>query len=474
MEKDLRVFDKEILEKKLKDNIDIKAVSIIDRLHKHGFEAYIVGGCVRDIIMDKKPNDWDITTNALPEDIIVIFEKTVPTGVQHGTVSVLIDSDLFELTTYRIDGKYLDYRRPENVEFSNSLKDDLSRRDFTINALAYNNISGLIDEFNGIEDIKNKIISCVGNPDKRFNEDALRIIRAIRFSAKLGFTIDDTTFKSIEKNAKNIKNISIERINLELEKIIEFDPEKIKLLNRYSMSEFIFSGYIPNDDSINQSKKIHEIALYFMNNIDIKENTQRTIESLGLKQFFKYNADLSKLDQKNFMAMKRALIFKGVEYEKLHEILKKLRYSNKNIEKTEKIFYILNNKETELLLNDNLEKVKYKMILKKILNYMQDVDLVKCALFAKFIEKFENPTFCFQAINDIILRGECFSVSQLSINGRDIIENNIAQGAEIGYILDSILDYVMEHPESNEKKKLLSLSRKIQNNNINWRYDHEL
>lgn len=196
---------------------------IINTIEKNGHQAYAVGGCVRDTIMGVVPNDWDITTNALPEEVKSYFNKTIDTGIQHGTVTVMLHSTGYEVTTYRIDGDYLDGRHPSSVEFSDRLTDDLCRRDFTINAMAYNDRMGLVDEYGGIDDINNKIIRCVGNPVERFTEDALRMMRAIRFSAQLGFTIDDNTFKAIEKLSTNIQKVSMERVCVELKKTLMSD-----------------------------------------------------------------------------------------------------------------------------------------------------------------------------------------------------------------------------------------------------------
>lgn len=207
---------------------------IINELEKNGYEAYMVGGCVRDQILGKNVDDYDITTNAKPDDIKNIFKKTIDTGIKHGTVTVLInDNDKlskYEVTTFRIDGEYLDNRHPSSIEFVDNLYEDLSRRDFTINAMAYNDKTGLIDKFDGINDLNKKIIRAVGDSKQRFTEDALRMIRAIRFAAKLGFEIEDNTYKSIIDLAENIKNVSKERIQIELIKILTSDYPNISIL----------------------------------------------------------------------------------------------------------------------------------------------------------------------------------------------------------------------------------------------------
>ena len=205
--------------------------TIIKTLYENGFEGFLVGGCVRDSILNRNPNDYDVTTNALPDDIIRIFEKTIPTGIKHGTVTVLLNKEPFEVTTYRIDGEYLNNRSPEEVTFVTNIKEDLARRDFTINAMAYNDEKGLVDFFNGRDDLKNKIIRCVGDADKRFNEDALRMLRAIRFCTQLDFEIEEKTLAAITNNSHLIKNISVERVADELNKCLLCNkPSKAFLL----------------------------------------------------------------------------------------------------------------------------------------------------------------------------------------------------------------------------------------------------
>ena len=204
-------------------NIPNNVQFIIDTFYNNNYEAFMVGGCVRDCLLGLTPKDYDITTSALPNITESLFEKTIPTGIKHGTVTVVLDNENLEVTTYRTEGNYLDNRHPESVEFVSNIREDLSRRDFTVNALAYNNKEGLIDYFNGIDDIKNKIIKAVGDPNKRFQEDALRMLRAIRFSCQLGFEIDNLTYTAIKENYKLIKNISIERIRDELCKILISD-----------------------------------------------------------------------------------------------------------------------------------------------------------------------------------------------------------------------------------------------------------
>ena len=225
---------------KLPDGVN----DIINVLIKHGYEAYAVGGCVRDSILNIHPEDWDITTSAKPEDVKEVFRRTVDTGIKHGTVTVLYKEDSYEVTTYRIDGEYEDNRHPKSVEFTSNLANDLRRRDFTINAMAYNKQEGLVDLYKGMEDLKKGIIRCVGNPVHRFEEDALRILRAFRFSAQLNFKIEEESYKAACLQKENLRNISAERIRTELNKLIlSSHPEKLIDLYHAKISKIILPEF---------------------------------------------------------------------------------------------------------------------------------------------------------------------------------------------------------------------------------------
>ena len=205
------------------------ASDIIKTLSSHGYEAFVVGGCVRDSILGKEPADWDITTSALPEQVKALFPRTIDTGLKHGTVTIMMDKIGYEVTTYRIDGTYEDHRRPNDVTFTSSLREDLMRRDFTINAMAYNEEKGLVDLFGGIQDLNDRIIRCVGNPTERFDEDALRMFRAVRFAGQLNFNIEKETLAAIEAQHAFLKDVSAERIQIELLKLlISGHPEMIR------------------------------------------------------------------------------------------------------------------------------------------------------------------------------------------------------------------------------------------------------
>lgn len=217
---------------------------IIDNIRSHGYEAFIVGGCVRDAVLGRIPGDWDITTSAKPEQVKEIFGKTVDTGLKHGTVTIIKHGSGYEVTTYRIDGEYLDGRHPETVEFTPDLREDLKRRDFTINAMAYSHETGIVDEFEGMEDLKRRVVRCVGCAKDRFTEDALRILRAVRFAAQLDFVIEDETYKAIAEIAPNLVHVSKERIQVELTKLLLSDhPEKIWMVDATGIAEYVTSGF---------------------------------------------------------------------------------------------------------------------------------------------------------------------------------------------------------------------------------------
>ncbi|MBC2576533.1 CCA tRNA nucleotidyltransferase [Peptostreptococcus canis] len=427
--------------------IEKGAKYIIEKIIESGFEAFIVGGCVRDSIMGRKPNDWDITTSAKPQDIMSIFKKTIPTGIAHGTVTVMIDKVGYEVTTYRIDGEYSDMRRPESVKFSDNIIDDLSRRDFTVNAMAYNDKKGLIDIFGGLDDINKKKIRCVGNPELRFNEDALRIIRAIRFSAKLGFSIDDNTYKSMLKNADNIKKVSIERITSEFEGIIKYSPCALTILNELGVCKWLFDGFDFSEESITNAQNII--------NIYKKTNTDDTY----INENYEFGDIFSIENAKYINVLTRAVCFGHIDNYILINILRKLRYSNKDIVNTKKIHSIYLNEKYDALSDENINKNTMRVMMKEIMRDLEDILLSKYAIYSKFIKKNQNLGLCFAIFNDIIESGECFSISHLQINGRDVIENDIAKGPEIGELLNYLLDYVIKNPKANKKEELLNLAR---------------
>lgn len=286
---------------------------VIYKLNKNNYEAFIVGGCVRDALLGIEPKDWDITTDALPDEIKDIFEKTVDTGLKHGTVTVLTHNQAIEVTTFRIEGRYSDHRRPDKVIFTSSLEQDLERRDFTVNSIAYHPEKGIIDPFKGITDLKKSIIRAVGDADKRFEEDALRMLRALRFSVQLGFKIDTNTMNSIKNKNKLIDSISKERIRNELNNILlSANPSKFIFLKETGLLAFI----LPELDKypINRIK-------YIMNGI----------ESIESDIVLRWTMLLHKEDIESAYSILRRLKFDNYTIEKVGKLIK---YYNINIDTT--------------------------------------------------------------------------------------------------------------------------------------------
>ncbi len=373
---------------------------IITNLEENGFEAYVVGGAIRNALLGLTPQDYDITTSCPPERVIEIFEKTLPTGIKHGTVTVIMDSISSEVTTYRIDGKYTDYRSPDSVSFTSSLEDDLSRRDFTVNAIAFNENNGLTDLFSGQKDIKSKTIRTVGNPEIRFFEDALRILRAVRFASTLGFTIEKNTYNAALKLAENLKNISGERIYTELTKAIMGNNTEI-------LEDFINKG---------------------------------GLGSLNITKAFNFNAINSLPDNMPL----RLFTFLKLTDANFEYLCDKLHFSNKLKQYLEKTFYI----EKELKVDD-------KVHLKSILGYTES-EVFSDYLEYKSVVMKENTEKLRTALKEIKTNKEPYKISMLNINGKDLEALGL-RGEEIGTKLKLLLDKCIENPELNNKKLLLQL-----------------
>ena len=394
---------------KKKINIPDEARYIIDVLYKNNFEAYVVGGCVRDCLLEKNPKDWDITTNAKPDEIKKIFSnvaKVIETGIAHGTLTIILNKKKFEVTTYRTDGIYSDYRRPDRVDFVNNLKEDLSRRDFCMNAVAYNNRDGLIDLFGGLEDISKKKIRCVGDPEKRFTEDALRMLRALRFASQLDFYIDDISYLVLKKKIETIKFISIERVHDELLKLfLALNINKIYLLRDSKILKFIN----------------YDFYVYFDKNFDgIKKNFAR-VKLFG----FEKNVDIICM----------AVLYKMKSY-RAYDLLKFLKFDNKTCNKVKIILSCL----YEKIIAD-------KYLVKKLIAHVGIKNFCELLVLKKIIG-YKNIE-CIKILADEILASrECIFLKDLKINGNDVKELGFS-GNNIGRVLDYLLDYIYSFPEKN-------------------------
>lgn len=435
---------------------------IIDTFYNNGFEAFMIGGCVRDSILNSSPKDYDITTSAKPEDTLSIFEKTIPTGINHGTVTVLINNNSYEVTTYRTDGNYLDNRRPSCVNFVTDIKEDLSRRDFTINALAYNKSFGLIDYFNGINDISKKLIRCVGDADKRFKEDALRMLRAIRFSCQLNFKIEEATLNAIIKNSKLINNISRERIRDELCKILTSNnaSEGINTLQKSGL----LAEILPEINSL-----VNFSPLSINHNRNIFDHTLNVISKTNNNLILRLSALLHDVGKLNTLTLQDDGIYRfpnhNVEGAKISkEILRNLRFDNYTINSVSKLI------EHHLVLKVNYIPTRYE-IKKLLLEVGEDIIYLLFDLQSADIRSLDNPKpflkkvdYIKDTVSDILKKREPLYIRNLDINGEILLEElNLSSGKIVGEILKYLLEKVLENPSLNKKETLILLS----NNFIN-------
>ncbi len=429
---------------------------IIDKLNERGFEAFLVGGCVRDSILGKTPYDWDITTNARPETVKNIFDKTYDTGIKHGTVSVAVDNVFFEVTTYRIDGEYKDSRRPENVSFTSSLRADLARRDFTINAMAYNPQTGLVDYFDGLKDLQERQIKAVGNPGLRFLEDALRMLRAIRFSAQLGFSIEKGTFMAITENSGSIRNISRERIRDEVNKLITSpNPSCFNNLYKSGLLAHIMPEFVPcYSTEQNNPYHVYNVAEHIIHTVE-------AVESTGILRWTMLLHDIGKPARKTTDE-------KGIDHFYGHpevstrmadRILNDLRFDKDSIKKILTLvkYHDIDIFDTKRSVRRVANKVGENLFLQLIEVQRADAMGQNPVFLDKTLEKLDNIKRIYSEIKE---RHECLSLSQLALNGDDLISLGMKPGKEMKEVLNYLFELVLENPELNERDKLIELAGK--------------
>ena len=384
---------------------------ILNRLASKGYESYLVGGSVRDALLNRPVHDWDIATSAKPVEVASLFPKTVLTGEKFGTVTVVLPECSVEVTTFRTEGNYADGRHPDEVEFVSSINEDLSRRDFTINAIAKSIDGELIDPFGGVSDIEQGIIRCVGGPNTRFSEDALRMYRAIRFSAELGFEIEKETLHAIYANTGLAKNVSSERIRVELEKtLMSQNPEvigemiRIGLLGRY----ITVSGKSPE----------------------------------GLENIRKLPAELTL----------RGCAFCGVLINNGYiktatELLHTMHIDGKTIKICLRALAI-----TEF----PTETIEIKRLLSK-----NDAAVVRCAAAVSDVLDKTGEKNSLKKTDHVIASGECVTLGDLAVTGKDLLELGHSSGRELGETLSRLLEHIIENPEDNKREKLLDIVESI-------------
>ena len=380
---------------------------IIQKLNHQGYEAFAVGGCIRDTLLGREPKDWDITTSASPWQVKELFCRTIDTGIQHGTVTVMDGRTGYEVTTYRVDGEYEDGRHPKSVKFTSSLKEDLKRRDFTVNAMAYSHKRGLVDEFGGLKDLKSQVIRCVGKPEERFGEDALRMLRAIRFSAQLDFSIDPGTWAAVKAVAPNLKKVSKERIQAELTSLLlSPHPERIELVYQAGLSPYVALSF-------------HQVI-----------RSQLCIDpGLPAKKHIRW-----------------AVFLKDTEEEEAVEVLRELKLDNDTISRVRTL-------NRWICRQIPAGKVQIRWVMSQMEpSLFDELLLLKKSLGQPWATEMKWLT------EEIRKAGDCTSLKELAISGKDLLAAGMKPGKHVGEELNRLLGLVLERPELNQKEILLHLA----------------
>ncbi len=435
-------------------NVDIA----INLLQSAGFEAYAVGGCVRDSLLGKTPNDWDITTSAKPEDMKSVFADfhCIDTGIKHGTVTVVIDGEPLEITTFRLDGEYEDNRHPKSVTFTSNLGADLGRRDFTVNAMAYSKMTGTVDLFGGQNDLKNKIIRCVGDPDRRFNEDALRILRALRFASALDFEIEEKTAQSLLKNRALLGNISEERIAKELLKLVCGNGAK-RILTDFAPVLF---EILPELQPMYKNSHDNPHHCY-----DIYEHTLIAVESIDPEPTLRFAMllhDCGKPAVKKFDENGVAHFYghQRISAEISAQILARLKVSNKF--RDEILFLVSNHDRWELYENtEKMPRYLSKFGLDGVLNLLKVMRADVLAQSPEYRYRLDQIADAEETAKNLAAQKPCLSLSELQINGRTLMDIGIPQGRKLGAVLAQLLDEVIDGVTKNTQEALTTRAREI-------------
>ena len=425
---------------------------ILSRLNEAGYEAFVVGGCVRDALLDREPHDWDITTSALPSQVKEIFGRTIDTGLKHGTVTVMKGGEGYEVTTYRVDGVYEDGRHPKEVTFTPNLREDLQRRDFTINAMAYGVKEGLVDLFGGRQDLENGVIRAVGDPMQRFSEDALRIMRAVRFSAQLGYEIEKETLSAASVLAPNLRKISSERIREELEKTLMSDrPDLLTIawkagITKEFLPEFDLCMETPQNNphhcytvgehtlkgvSLIRKDKVLRLTMLLH---DAGKPACRTTDEKGIDHFYGHQAK---------------------SREMANVILRRLKYDNDTIRKVTVLvgYHDLAVRLTEPAVRKAVVKVGEDLF--PLFLEVKQADLLAQSTYQRQ-EKQENLDKLGELYAGIIERGDCLNLKNLAVKGSDILACGVQPGRQVGEILSRMLDEVLDVPAHNDREYLLN------------------
>ena len=433
-----------------------KVKYIIDKLSHSGYEAFAVGGCVRDVVLGRVPNDWDITTSATPEQVKSIFKRTIDTGIEHGTVTVMVDREGFEVTTYRVDGEYKDGRHPDSVQFTPELREDLKRRDFTINAMAYNETEGLIDIFDGKGDIERKLIRCVGEAKERFKEDALRMMRAVRFSAQLGYDIEEDTKTAIKELAPTLKNISAERIQTELIKlVVSSNPDYLRTAYETGVTAVV----LPEFDKMMETEQKNPHHCY-----SVGEHTLCAMKSIKADKVLRLAMLFHDVGKPETLTVDEEGIshFYGhpeVGMEMTRQIMRRLKFDNDTLFKVTKLVELHDHRPSlkkssvrRLLVQSGTELFPELLKVKKADTLAQSEYLQEEKL--KYLEELND------LYQEILKSQDCLQIKDLAINGTDLMKFGIPQGKQIGAILSEIFEMILEEPEKNSREYLMNFVKK--------------
>lgn len=431
-----------------------KVKFIIDTITAAGYEAFAVGGCIRDSILGRNPADWDITTSAKPEQVKALFPKTFDTGIQHGTITVLLEKEGFEVTTYRIDGEYEDSRHPKEVVFTSNLVEDLKRRDFTINAMAYNETVGLVDEFGGLEDIDKGVVKCVGVAKERFSEDALRIMRAIRFSAQLGYEIEENTKQAIIELAHTLRNISAERIQVELVKLLcSPHPDYLKMMYDTGVTRVV----LPEFDRCMETPQVHPHHMY-----DVGTHTLVALTHIPADKVLRLAILFHDMGKPETLQVDGEGIthFHGhqvVSSEMAKVILRRLRFDNDTISKVTRLveFHDYGNgvKPTKTIVRRAVHRIGEDIF--PMLAAVRRADVLAQSEYMRK-EKLDLIEDWQHLYDEIVADKECVSLKTLAVTGSDLIAEGMKPGKEIGEVLQALLQYVLDNPDKNQKDILIT------------------
>ena len=435
------------------------AREIITRLRQNGFEAYIVGGSVRDSLLGLSPSDYDITTSATPDAVKRIFsdKKTVDTGILHGTVTVIIDGKPYEVTTYRVDGDYTDLRHPEEVSFTRDLREDAARRDFTVNAMAYSDKEGLRDFFGGEEDLRHRIIRAVGDPDKRFHEDALRILRALRFAATLDFAIEEKTAAAVKRNKDLLHRISAERVREELVRLV-VGKAAYRILSEFrDVIGVVIPELIPQFDFCQHTPHhIYDLYTHTLHTLEKSENTMvvrmaALLHDIGKPQcFFRDENGIGHFYGHEEVSATLA-----------DRRLRALRFDNKT---RERIVLLIRKHgvmlpETDRSLKRLLASIGEDAFFELLLLKQAD----NASLAPMHLSRLEEIRKTEMRARELLSQKPCLSLSALAIGGDDLIALGIERGKKIGEVLSKLLSAVIDGKVENERETLLALVKKMNN-----------